>query len=85
MPWLCFSLGTPKGWFHAGIFFTDGNPVVRALMSGIDLLAFWGIFLNTVGITKLSERVSTGVAVTVLIVLHLVFTGIRAGWAAFFG
>jgi hypothetical protein len=70
---------------NAGIFFTDGNPVVRALMSGIDLVAFWGIFLNTVGITKLSERVSTRLAVSVLIVLHLVFTGIRAGWAALFG
>ena len=69
----------------AGIFFNDGNPVVRALMRGIDLMAFWGIFLNTVGITKLSERVSTGQAVGVLLVVHLCFTGIRAGWAAFFG
>ena len=70
---------------NAGIFAGDGRPVLRALLSGIDLLAFWGIFLNTVGITKLSERVSTGLAVGVLIVMHLVVTGIRAGWAAMFG
>jgi hypothetical protein len=70
---------------NAGIFFRDGNPVVRALMSGIDLLAFWGIFLNTIGITRLSERVSTGVALGVLVAIHVVATGIRAGWAAMFG
>ena len=70
---------------NAGIFASEGSPVTRALLSGIDLLAFWGIFLNTIGLTKLSERVSTGLALGVLIAIHLVFTGIRAGWAAMVG
>ena len=70
---------------NAGMFAQDSSPVTRALLSGIDLLAFWGIFINTVGLTKLSERVSTGLALGVLILLHVVFTGIRAGWAAMFG
>lgn len=70
---------------NAGMFAGDSSPVLRALLSGIDLLAFWGIFLNTVGLVKLSERVSTGLALGMLIAMHVVFTGLRAGWAALFG
>ena len=70
---------------NAGMFAGDDSPVLRAFLSGLDLLAFWGIFLNTVGITRLSERVSTGLAVGVLVIMHILFTCIRAGWAAMFG
>ena len=67
------------------MFLADARPVVRALASGIDLIAFWGIFLQVVGATKISQRVTVGQALTVYITMHLVFTMCRAGWAAMFG
>ena len=70
---------------NAGMFADEGSPVVRALLSGIDLVAFWAIALNAIGFVTLSERVTKGQALGVLIVMHVVFTGLRAGWAALFG
>ena len=70
---------------NAGIFMADAKPVVRALASGFDLIAFWGIFLQVTGVTKLSQRVTTGQALTVYLTLHVLYTMMRAGWAAMFG
>ena len=70
---------------NAGLFMADAKPVVRALASGIDLIAFWGIFLQVTGVTKISQRVTVGQALTVYITLHVLFTMMRAGWAAMFG
>jgi hypothetical protein len=70
---------------NAGIFAGHEKPVLRALLGGIDLLAAWVIFLETVGVKKLSERVSTMQAVGTFVALHVVVTGARAGWAAMFG
>jgi hypothetical protein len=70
---------------NAGMFMADSKPAVRALASGFDLIAFWGIFLQVTGATKLSERVTVGQALTVYITLHVLFTMLRAGWAAMFG
>jgi hypothetical protein len=70
---------------NAGIFLADARPVVRALASGFDLIAFWAIFLQVTGATRLSQRVTTGQALTVYLTLHVLFTMLRAGWAAMFG
>ena len=70
---------------NAGMFLADAKPVVRALATGIDLIAFWAIFLQVVGATRLSQRVTVGQAMTVYITLHLIVTMCRAGWAAMFG
>lgn len=70
---------------NAGMFLADAKPAVRALASGIDLLAFWAIFLQVTGITKISQRVSIGQALTVYITIHVLFVMVRAGWAAMFG
>jgi hypothetical protein len=70
---------------NAGIFLADAKPVVRALASGIDLLAFWGIFLQVVGVKTISQRVTTGQALTVYMTLHVLYVMMRAGWAAIFG
>ena len=70
---------------NAGIFLADAKPAVRALASGIDLIAFWGIFLQVTGIRTISERVTAGQAMTVYITTHVLFTLLRAGWAAMFG
>lgn len=70
---------------NAGIFAGQGQPVLRALLGGIDLLAAWVIFLQTVGVTKLSERVTTMQAAGTFVTLHLLVTFAKAGWAAMFG
>jgi hypothetical protein len=70
---------------NAGIFAAEGRSVLRALLSGIDLIAAWTIFLETVGITKLSQRVSVPQALTAFISLHVLITLLKAGWAALFG
>jgi hypothetical protein len=70
---------------NAGMFLADAKPAVRALAGGIDLIAFWAIFLQVIGATKLSQRVTTGQAVTVYVTIHVLFTMLKAGWAAMFG
>lgn len=70
---------------NAGIFLADAKPAIRALASGIDLIAFWAIFLQVTGITTISRRVTTGQALTVYISLHVLVVLMRAGWAAMFG
>jgi hypothetical protein len=70
---------------NAGIFFREGNPVLRALISAIDLLAFWAIFLEVVGVTRLSQRVTTAQALGAFVTLHILFTLVKTGWAAIFG
>lgn len=72
---------------NAGMFLSRDSfgPAVRALAGGIDLIAFWGIYLAALGTTRLSERVSMGQALGVFFVLHVLFTCVRAGWAAMFG
>lgn len=72
---------------NVGMFLSRDSfsPAVRALAGGIDLIAFWGVYLSALGTAKLSERVSMGQALGVFFVLHVLFTGVRAGWAAMFG
>ena len=70
---------------NAGIFAGEGHPVLKALLGGIDLIAFWSIFLQTVGVTKLSQRVSVAQAVGTFVTLHVVVTLLKTGWAAMFG
>jgi hypothetical protein len=60
---------------NAGIIAEDSSLVTCALLSSVDLLAFWAIALNTIGFVKLGERVTRGQAVGVLIVIHLCSPG----------
>jgi hypothetical protein len=70
---------------NAGIFMGDARPAVRALATGIDLIAAWAIFLQVTGATKISQRVTTAQALMVYVTLHVLVVMIRAGWAAMFG
>jgi hypothetical protein len=58
---------------------------LRAIASGIDAVAFWSLYLQTVALRVLSPQVSTGQAATVVIGVYIVFILCKAGWAAMFG
>lgn len=71
---------------NTGMFLSSETaPAARALAGGIDLIAFWAIYLQTVGTAQLSEHATTSQAAGVFIALHILFTGLKAGWAAMFG
>ena len=84
-----FSGVDPRGMImlNAGAFLDKSttSPVVRALAGGIDLVQFWSMFLQIVGLKRLSQQVSTGQAVGVVVTLYLLFVACKAGWAAMFG
>lgn len=84
-----FSGVDPNGMImlNAGAFMdkSSTSPVVRALASGIDLVAFWSMFLQVVGLKRLSQRVSTGQAVGVVVTLYVLVLLCKVGWAAMFG
>jgi hypothetical protein len=71
---------------NASIFFDrQTSPAwVRSLASGIDLIGFWAIFLQSTGLHKLSERVSMKQALAVSIALYLVWVLAKTGWYAMF-
>jgi hypothetical protein len=72
---------------NAGAFLDKQTTAgwVRGLAGGIDLLAFWALFLKITGYQKISERVSIGQAATVAIGMYLVLVLIKTGWSAMFG
>jgi len=84
-----FSGVDPRGMLmlNAGAFLDKSttSPVVRALASGFDLVAFWSMFLQIVGLQRLSQRVSLGQAAGVVITLYVLYVAGKAGWAAMFG
>jgi hypothetical protein len=71
---------------NASIFFDPqtSSKAVRSLASGIDLIAFWTIYLQSVGLAKLSQLVTMGQALTVSIGVYALFILIRAGFAMLF-
>jgi hypothetical protein len=72
---------------NAGAFLDKQTTAgwVRGLAGGIDLLAFWALFLKVVGYHKISERVSMTQAATVAIGMYLMLVLIKTGWGAMFG
>lgn len=84
-----FSGVDPRGMImlNLGAFLDKSttSPVVRALAGGIDLVQFWSMFLQVIGLKRLSQQVSTGQAVGVVVTLYLLFVAGKAGWAAMFG
>jgi hypothetical protein len=70
---------------NVGAFLPDTtSKFVRALAGGIDLIGFWGIFMQSVGLAILSERVTMKQALTISIALYVVWTLVRAGFSAMF-
>jgi len=61
------------------------TEMVRALAGGIDLVAFWSMFLEIIGLQRLSERVTIGQAAGVVITLYVLVLLCKVGWAAMFG
>lgn len=67
-------------------FFIDGKsqPVLAALMSGIDLFAIYGWVLAAIGLQKVA-KISSGAAWAIVLILGLVGVTLRVAWAAIFG
>jgi hypothetical protein len=84
-----FSGVDPNGMLmlNAGAFMDKSttSPVVRALAGGIDLVAFWSMFLEIIGLQRLSQRVTIGQAAGVVITLYVLVLLCKVGWAAMFG
>lgn len=72
---------------NASVFFDiQTTPAwVRSLAAGIDLIAFYGMYLRCVGLTRLSQRVSMAQAAGVTAVLYLCWIIGKAGFSAVFG
>lgn len=56
----------------------------RSLASGIDLLAFYALFIKAVGLNRLSERVSVKQAMFAVIAMYLVWIFGKTGFSAIF-
>ena len=84
-----FSGVDPRGMLmlNAGAFLdkSSTSPVIRALAGGFDLVSFWSMFLQIVGLQRLSQRVTLGQAAGVVITLYALFILGKMGWAAMFG
>jgi len=61
------------------------SPQVRALANGFDALGFWSIFLQTLGLQQLSEKVSLVQALGVSVVIYVSGVLIHMAWATVFG
>jgi hypothetical protein len=57
---------------------------VTAALASLDFFALWGLVLSVIGY-RAAARVSTKAAVVTVLVVWLLFVGIRVGWVALFG
>jgi hypothetical protein len=62
----------------------DASPVVRALLGSVDFFSLWTVCLLILGY-RLTAKVSTGTAATVVLVLWAVGVAAKVGLAAAFG
>ena len=62
----------------------DAPSWQTALLASLDFFGLWSLALAIIGYRALSRKPTQSVAVTV-IVIWLIFVGIRVGWAALFG
>jgi len=60
------------------------SPVWKAALGSLDLLAFYGLFLGALGLRKVG-RLSSGAAWAVVLIIWLIGTVMKVGWAAAFG
>lgn len=68
------------------VFFVDGKsqPVLTALLGGIDILAIYGWFLAAIGLQKVA-KISSGAAWSIVLILGLASLTIKVVWALVFG
>jgi hypothetical protein len=70
---------------NVGAFLPDTVPkFLRGLASGIDLIGFWGVYMQSVGVSILSERVTLKQAFVASAVLYVLWTLVRAGFGMLF-
>jgi hypothetical protein len=78
----------PQGMLmlNASMFFDRSSPGwLRAVARSVDLVAFWSMFLQVVGLRRLSAQVSVTQATSVVIIVYLLGVGFRAAIGAMFG
>lgn len=62
----------------------DASPVVRSLLGSLDFFSLWTLCLLILGY-RITARVSTGTAATVVLVLWILYVAAKTGLAAAFG
>jgi hypothetical protein len=58
------------------------SPVLYSLLSSVDIVSFYVIFLFGLGISKVSRRMSTGKGVTLVAIPFLIYVAIKVGITA---
>jgi hypothetical protein len=62
----------------------DGSRVLRSVLSSLDLLSFWLIFLIGLGLSKISPRLKLSKAILLVLIPWAVYVAGKAGFAAIF-
>ncbi len=58
------------------------SPVLYSLLSSVDIVSFYVIFLFGLGISKVSRRMSTGKGVILVVIPFLIYVAIKVGITA---
>ncbi len=70
---------------NLGFLAPEDSPAwVAAALASLDFFALWSLVLSIIGY-GLAARVSKQAAAVTVIVIWLIFVGVRVGWAALFG
>lgn len=70
---------------NLGFLAPEGSRAwVAAALASLDFFALWGLVLSIIGYREVA-RVSTKAAVVTVLVIWLLFVGVRVGWIALFG
>ena len=68
-----------------GILSPKESPVLYKLLSGLDILVFYHIYLIGLGLSKVAERLSLSGGVTMTAVVYGLYLGVQVAWTAIFG
>jgi Yip1 domain len=70
---------------NLGFLAPEESPAwVAAALASLDFFALWSLVLSIIGYREVA-RVSTKAAVVTVLVIWLLFVGVRVGWVALFG